>query len=706
MNTRFPVRSLCIIIFVLLSLSQASAQSPDIAGRWQGAIELPGQKLDLTIELKRSDGTWSGTIDIPAQGAKGLPLEKITIAMPKVAFAIGGVPGDPTFNGEASGDVIAGKFTQGGSSFPFSLKRQSGAESGKSEAALTSTLDSIRTFASAALEEWNVPGMALAIVKDGKVVLSEGFGYRDAAAKLPVTPNTLFAIGSSTKAFTAYIIGSLVAEGKLDWDTPVIHYLPDFKLKDRYATEQMTPRDLLNHISGLPRHDIVWYGSNLSRRELFERLQYLEPNAEFRSKWQYQNLMFVTAGYLAERVSGKSWETLVRERIFGPLGMSASNFSVDSLKMAPEHALGYNEDEGKVERIDYRNIDAIGPAGSINSNIVDMSRWVMLHLADGREEGKELIPENIMRQLHAPQVVMPGGLSSAKDGLLFNLYANGWMEHAFRGHRLLEHGGNIDGFSAMVTFMPDDDIGMVILTNMNETNLPEAVMFTAYDRLLGYSESEWNGKMLAQKRSADSMMMVMDKGAQEEVVRVPNTRPSHPLKEYAGEFENPAYGVITIREVRDRLQASYHGFTAPLEHFHYDVFEVANDSLPIDATKIQFRSNLDGDIETLLIALEPAVAPIEFTRRASESLADTALLRRYVGEYDLAGQTIRVHLEGSTLVTSLAGQPDYELVPRREGEFDLKGLKGYSVRFEMKKGGSAKLVLIQPNGVFTAVRKE
>src|SRR5271165_741007 len=201
-------------------------------------------------------------------------------------------------------------------------------------------LDGFDTFANLALKDWKCDGFAIAIVQDGKVILSKGYGLRDVKKNLPVTEKTLFAIGSATKSFTVTAMGTLVDQGKLDWDKPVRDYLPDFRLWDQFATERMTPRDLVTHRSGLPRHDLMWYNSPFSREELFARLRYLEPNKDFRTTFQYQNLMFMTAGYLAGHVAGTTWEQLVRKSIFEPLGMKGSNFSVtDSLKSA-DYSLG------------------------------------------------------------------------------------------------------------------------------------------------------------------------------------------------------------------------------------------------------------------------------------------------------------------------------------------------------------------------------
>ena len=212
--------------------------------------------------------------------------------------------------------------------------------------------------------------------------------------KFPQTPKTLFAIGSSSKAFTAATVVQLADDDKLDLDEPIRKYLPDFELYDEGATKEMTPRDLLCHNSGLPRHDFVWYGSDKSRKDLYKTLKYLEPTASFRQTWQYQNLMFMTAGYLVEQISEMSWEDFTQKRILDPLGMNASNFSVSKMEKAENAALPYREKDGEFIKMPYRNIDAIGPAGSINSNAEDMSKWVIMQLNGGKYGEETVVSAN------------------------------------------------------------------------------------------------------------------------------------------------------------------------------------------------------------------------------------------------------------------------------------------------------------------------
>ncbi|MEW5901396.1 MAG: serine hydrolase, partial [Acidobacteriota bacterium] len=392
-------------------------------------------------------------------------------------------------------------------------------------------------FVNKTMADWKVPGIAVSIVKDGKVIYAEGFGFRDVEKKLKVTPHTLFAIGSCTKAFTAADVAILIDEGKLAWDKPVRSYLPAFKLSDSIAAEHMTPRDLLCHRSGLPRHDLMWYGSSFSRKELFDRLQHLELNQEFRALWQYQNLMFMSAGYLVGETAGTSWEEFTRKRILDPLGMKESNFSVADSEKSPDFSYPYQEKKDKVERIPFRNIDAIGPAGSINSNVVEMANWVLLNLGKGKWGDKQLISEAAMTQVHSPQMVIQGPLRY--DEMFHSSYGLGWLITAYKGHLLLTHGGGIDGFITLVSFLPRDKIGVVILSNLSGNPVPSIVTYNLFDRLLGLDQTDWNKRL---KEERDKAREESEKAKKEAVKdRKPDTKPSHPLEEYAGDYEHPGY---------------------------------------------------------------------------------------------------------------------------------------------------------------------
>ena len=566
-------------------------------------------------------------------------------------------------------------------------------------------LKGFREFVNQQMKEWKVPGLAISIVKDGKVIFCEGFGFRDVEKDLNVTPHTLFAIGSCTKAFTAAAMGILVDEGKLDWDEPVRDYLPTFKMHDSFANEQMTPRDLVSHRSGLPRHDLVWYSSSFSRKEIFDRIQYLEPSKDFRYFWQYQNIMFMTAGYMVGQIAGTIWEEFIQQRIFAPLEMKESNFSVEDSKKAPDFALPYTEKKDEIKEIPFRNIDNIGPAGSINSNVTDMANWILLNLNKGKWDDKQIISEANLSQIHSPQMVIQQPIKY--DEVLHSSYAMGWAITPYRGHLLIHHGGGIDGFISWVSFMPRDNIGLIVLTNTDSAPLTQIVGYNAYDRLLGLDQVDWNKRFKEEKAKAKE---AEEKAKKEKAAdRKTGTQPSHPLKDYAGDYEHPGYGILSIKLEDDNLIGTFNSMDFPLKHYHYDIFEIAEaeSAAPLKGLKVSFLINQKGDIDRLSVPLQSGVGDIVFTRVAEKGMKEKSFLEQFVGEYELAGTTLNISIKGeNTLILTVPGQPEYELVPYKGTEFNLKNLSGFSIRFKMDASGQVtEAILTQPNGVFTVKKK-
>ena len=567
---------------------------------------------------------------------------------------------------------------------------------------LPATLEAFHSFVRDTMELWKVPGVAVAVVRDGEVVLAEGFGLRDTEPELPVTPQTLFALASGTKAFTTMALGLLADDGKLDWDTPVRHLLPTFKLHDPFATDRITPRDLVSHRSGLPRHDLAWYNSPESRAELVRRLRYLQPNKDLRTVWQYQNLMYMTAGYLIEQLTGQTWEEFVQRRIFEPLGMHGSNFSVAVSQATQDFALPYKEKDGTLERLPFYDASAVGPAGSINTNIAGMAQWLRLHLGKGGLGATRLVSEGQLRQMHAPQMVMQ---RPAKwDELPHVSYGLGWFVEPYRGHDLVHHGGNIDGFSTMTTFMPRDNIGVVVLCNLNGSPLPWIVCLNAYDRLLGLDEIPWTERF---KRDEAEWKAGEERGkSMSEERRVTGTSPSHPLDRYVGDFEHAGYGVLSFTLADDELQAMYNGTAMPAKHYHYDTFEVTHPTWD-SRFKATFATDARGDIISVAIPFEPTVADIVFTRMPDPALSDRSVLSKFAGEYELFGMPMTITLRESVLVARMPGQPEWELVPRNGAEFLLKELSGFSLEFVLdEKGTVVEAIVTQPQAVLTAKRRE
>ncbi len=560
-------------------------------------------------------------------------------------------------------------------------------------------LKGLDKFITERMEEWEVPGLAISIVQDGRLVFSKGFGFRNVEKTLPVTPETLFAIGSCTKAFTAVTMGILVDEGTLEWDKPLREYLPTFNLKDKFATERMTPRDLVCHRSGLPRHDAMWYNSSATRKELFERLQYLEPSKDFRTTYQYQNLMFMTAGYLVGQIAGTSWESFVRDRIFKPLGMTGSNFSVNDSQNTQDFALPYMKKDDKVIEIPFRNIDSIGPAGSINSNVTEMANWLLFNLSEGKPGDQQVISESSLKEIHSPQMI--SSKSYQYDESFYSMYGMGWGISSYRGHLILRHGGGIDGFTAQVALMPKDNIGMVILTNLSGTPLPSIIVYNVADRLLDLNQVDWNGRIKKEAEEAEKEVEQAKKDKDKDLK--PNTKPSHRLENYAGDYEHPGYGVISVRKKDEQLTSEYNSIPFAVRHYHYDVFEF-HDEMFDRSFKASFSTDLKGNISSLSVQLETAVEPSVFTKMPEKAMMEKSFLEKFVGEYKIGEVKSTVFLKGDkTLFIFVPGQPEYELVPYKGTEFNFKDLSGFSIEFIMDESGKVtEAKVTQPNGVFTA----
>ncbi len=561
------------------------------------------------------------------------------------------------------------------------------------------------------MAEWKVPGMAVAIVKDGKVIFAEGFGFRDVEQGLKVTPHTIFPIGSCSKAFTAASVGILVDEGKVGWDEPVRTYLPDFKVQDEYASDHITLRDMLSHRTGLPRHELMWMGGQFDRRELYDRLRYLEMNKELRTTFQYNNLMVMTAGYLVGKVDGSSWEDFTQKKILDPLGMKETNFSVALTQKTPDFSYPYMEIKDKVERVPFRDIAAIGPAGSVNSNVLDMAQWVMLHLGRGKFGDKQIFSEATFSQFCTPQMAMQSALLPfAEKASEFGpeSYSMGWLVDDYRGHLLIQHGGNVDGFAAVVAFSPRENIGIVLLSNLNANFGTYTVVLNAYERLLGLDQTAWNDRIkeLLAKMKAEAKKTEAEKDKDRKL----DTRPSHPLADYTGDYENPGYGTVSVIKDGDGLKLKTPVLEGPLSHYHYDIFDLKTMLLGNEMKfKVAFTIDLKGNIAGLSVplALDPSVKDIVFTRAADKGMMEKGFLEKFVGTYILSGVEIKIVLrEGKSLIMTLAGQQDFELIPYRGTEFNLKGMQGYSVEFKQDAAGVVtELISHQPNGTFTAKKK-
>lgn len=448
---------------------------------------------------------------------------------------------------------------------------------------------------------FQVPGIAVAVVHEDSVIYSKGFGVKALSGNDPVTPATRFAIGSTTKAFTTAAMGMLVDEGKMSWDDPVRKHVPFFRLSDPLASENVTMRDIVCHRTGLSRHDLLWYNSPWPREDIIRRIGLVPLTKPFRTAYQYQNIMFLTAGYAVGRAAGTTWEEFIASHILEPLGMRNTDFSVNDAVKAPDYATPHEKRDSKVTVIPWRNIDNIGPAGSINSSIEDLTRWVRMQLNEGVFEGKRLIKAETLRETHTPQMAIrmdDPNMRTVNIGTHLMAYGLGWTIQDYRGHRMVSHGGAIDGFRAQVTLLPDDHYGIVILANLGGNNMPECLRAAIADELLGLPSMRWIPRYLdaARKSVERSKKQLADRDAK----RHKDTKPSRELAAYAGVYQHPAYGEATITANGASLALRWSNWNLPLEHFHFDVFRTAGDDpSSIRDTLVRFQLDDTGSVATL-----------------------------------------------------------------------------------------------------------
>ncbi len=572
-------------------------------------------------------------------------------------------------------------------------------------------LAGLDTFVLKVLKDWHAAGATIAVVEKGKVVYTGGFGYRDLDKKLPVTENTQFAIGSCTKAFTASMLGMLVKDGKVDLDKPVRNYLPELKFQNEYTNDHVTLRDMMCHRTGLPRHDFSWYASWGSRQEFLERIQYFEPTAELRAKWQYNNFMFMAQGVVIEKLTAKSWEENMAERILKPLGMDNTNLSTKDMEKSPDHSLAFATKDSSIKAIPYRNIDAMGPAGSVNSCAKDMAKWLITWINNGKYNGKEIFPSSYRNDAISIQMAMGGGTPDAENNpdVFINGYGFGWMISSYRGHYRVEHGGGIDGFITTTGFFPSDSIGIFI--SSNQGGVSTSIRNFIADRMLKLSYRNWSKIQLDAIQKA--MAAVKSAKKNDSTGHVFNTKPSHDLKDYVGTYSSKGYGKIEITLNDNMLSSVFNNIPIKVEHYHYDQFNALPQDPSFDGAdpfRFTFHTDEKGNISKLTVPFEAGVKDIEFEKETKAIDVNKSDLKKYEGDYEFElapGKIAKFYIKGEkTLYAFVEGQPEYELVPIDKNKFDLKILKGYSVQFdENEKGEITAASFIQPNGTFKAKRK-
>jgi CubicO group peptidase (beta-lactamase class C family) len=560
-------------------------------------------------------------------------------------------------------------------------------------------VDSVERFVAEQLAAWEVPGCAVAAVRDGRVELADGWGLRDREAGLPVTRDTLFAIGSATKAFTATTVGALVDEGLLEWDRPLRDYVPGVRLHDPFASDRLTIVDLLSHRSGLPRHDLTWIGQpGRSRAELVRSLRFLPLSRDLRQEWQYCNLGYLVAGHVVEALSGVPWEDFVRARLLEPLGMRRTNLSVDEMLADGDHAAAYTRRGGVIAGVPQRPLPAMAPAGAINSSAADMARWLLAQLAGGQLDGATVMsPATATRQL-TPHMLTPE--PEALPGLTGYAYGLGWSIGWYREHRIALHSGGIDGFTTYCMLLPDDGIGVAVLTNSSASLMHLVVACRVLDELLGAEPLDMSGFL----RPRFDAVMAGSREAKAARRVISGAPPARPLSAYAGEYEHPGYGTLAITLDGDALRPSLGTMDLSLAHRHYETFDLewreTGDQPAV--FPLTFLSAPDGDVSALTVQFEPLVESLRFDKRPDTPGPE--ILRLLRGTYAMGPFEVEVALRGERTLTvtqrGAHGSPPLDLEPLGGLRFGVQDQPAVTAEFELDDNGAVTRLIAQPLGIF------
>ena len=467
-----------------------------------------------------------------------------------------------------------------------------------------------------AMKTFEVPGLSVAIVKDGKTVLAKGYGVRKLGSATAIDENTLFGIGSNTKAFTAAALATLVDAHKLSWDDPVYQRLPGFQMYDPYVSHEMTIRDLLTHRSGMGLGEgdlLFWPHTTYTREDIIYRLRFMKPASSFRSHYAYDNLLYMTAGQIIPAVTGKSWDDYVREQIFAPLGMSTSNVSTDAFKSGSgDFAWPHSKLDGKLQSLPFQNLDNVGPAGSINSSAAEMARWVTVQLARGKIPGsdKRLFSEARSREMWSPQTILPTGEATGPLAALSTKFADyglGWGLRDYHGRKLVGHTGGVSGFVSRVMLVPEENLGVVILTNAESAGAFDSILFHILDQYFALSSTDWIAAFKAadeeEQKEADEITK------KQNATRAADSKPSLPPEKYAGVYTDPWYGPVTIRSESGKLVFTMDhtpSAIAELQHWQYDTFKAHWRDHTIEDAFVTFALKPDGSIDHFtMVAVSP-----------------------------------------------------------------------------------------------------
>jgi CubicO group peptidase (beta-lactamase class C family) len=565
-----------------------------------------------------------------------------------------------------------------------------------------------------AMASWHCPGVALCVIKGDDILHRGAYGFSNVENELAMTEETRFAMASVTKSFTAMSAALLVDQGKLEWDKPVREYMPEFILDDAYVTEHITVRDMLSHRTGLPRHDLAAWRLDLPRADFIKRMRHLKFSATFRERFQYNNLMYYACAYLVEKITGQRWEDFMQEHVFSPLGMVASNFLPEPPQKGQVNANGYRVDRDNqggakgLIHMPFRAHTELSPgsAGALFSTLADLTQWLKVHVNQGRLADLQFVSPDNLKQMHLPQTVVPGG--GASEALLGNTifaYGMGWFIEPYRGMTLIHHGGNVEGHSLVIGFVPQESVGVIALTNIAGSPLPDVLLYEGIDRALDLPDREWNTKFHAM---VDPLIVAHAKGKQtasEE--RLEKAPPTHLLELYAGSYAAEGYPDFAVRRKDEALQASLVGSLdwSELRHYHFNQFEWHLADFD-EWVRIQFLISDQGDLDSISIPIEPEVENVTFTRKEPE-LAE-ALVNALVGEYvtPIAGVAFTMTAHEGKIYAAQTGTPPTEIKCYKATD-DVVGFRMDRVRLDFVREGDriTGIVIKTPSMTLEAERR-
>ncbi|MEM1136387.1 MAG: serine hydrolase [Bacteroidota bacterium] len=448
---------------------------------------------------------------------------------------------------------------------------------GLSATAQPLSTETIDKYIATAQQDWNIPGMAIAIVKDGETILSKGYGTLGVNKNKAVDEHTLFAIASNTKAFIASALAVLVSKQKINWDDKVKTYLPNFAMYDAYVSSNITIRDLLCHRSGLGTFsgDVIWYKSERSAEEVIRKIQYIPQAYDFRAGYGYSNVMFITAGEVIKSVTGKPWNIYIKETFFKPLGMERTITSTKQLAAKGNYATPHKPLSNIAKPIEWVNWDNMGAAGGIISSVNDMAKWVNLQLANGIFQGDTILhptQQNILWTPHNSHVVSH---TSKKNlpGRHFNAYGLGWGLQDYFGNMIVTHSGGYDGIYSRVMLVPDENLGIIVLTNTME-GIATPLSYYIVNAFIKKDQRDWSKEALEKSRKDNRREKEI---AKRQATKIENTQPTHALAAFCGTYNDPMYGKIEVYEKENTLHINFEQaplLSATLKHWHYNTWEI------------------------------------------------------------------------------------------------------------------------------------